>query len=206
MARPACRGPRGGGRHLRLAATPLAGLELAEANGEVETTTPKPLLPCPYNLSGFLPSTPSDVSWHFARYSVAFSRVALCIAADLFWSAPTVDSKEAVRRIGTERCQSRMGAEPRRAIGTEDGIRLAHIDVDVRVVVRWRHPDALELLHPDADFRDAAVVPEHRIAAAGHRSYKCWGLDTPPVRRLGQGSELPREPPQRTKTACSSAA
>src|SRR5260370_16593052 len=40
---------------------------------------------------------------------------------------------------------------------------------DVRVVVRWGHADALELLHPDADFRDTAVVPQLRIAAAGHR-------------------------------------
>src|SRR5262249_34039952 len=84
-------------------------------------------------------------------------------------SRPSIDSKEAVRRIGLERCQSRIEAEPRRAIGTGYGVRLAHIDVDMRMVVRWGHADALELLHPDADFRDAAVVPEHRIAAAGHR-------------------------------------
>ena len=77
--------------------------------------------------------------------------------------------KDAVRRIGIERCQSRIEAEPRRAIGTEDSVRLAHIDVDVRVVLGWGRADALELLHPDADFRDAAVVPELRIAAAGHR-------------------------------------
>lgn len=81
----------------------------------------------------------------------------------------TIDSKEAVRRIGLERCQSTIEAEPRRAIGTGDGVHLAHIDVDMWVVVRWGHADALELLHPDADFRDAAVVPENRIAAAGHR-------------------------------------
>ena len=78
-------------------------------------------------------------------------------------------SKDAVRRVGIERCQSRIEAEPCRAIGTEDSVRLAHIDVDVRVVLRWGHADALELLHPDADFRDTAVVPELGIAAAGHR-------------------------------------
>ena len=32
-----------------------------------------------------------------------------------------------------------------------------------------RLPDALECLHPGADFADAAVVPELDIAAAGHR-------------------------------------
>ncbi len=42
-------------------------------------------------------------------------------------------SKETVRRVGIERCQSRIEAEPRRAVGTEDCVRLAHIDVDVRV-------------------------------------------------------------------------
>jgi hypothetical protein len=78
-------------------------------------------------------------------------------------------SKEAVRRVGIERCQSRIEAEPRRAVGTEDRVRLAHIDVNVRVVL-WRgHADALEFPHSDADFRDAAVVPELRIAAPGHR-------------------------------------
>ena len=78
-------------------------------------------------------------------------------------------SKDAVRRVGIKRCQSRVEAEPRRAIGTEDSVRLFHIDVDVRVVLRWGHADALELLHPDADFGDAAVVPELRMAASGHR-------------------------------------
>jgi len=33
----------------------------------------------------------------------------------------------------------------------------------MRVVVRWGHADAPELLHPDADFRDAAVVPAGRM-------------------------------------------
>ena len=78
-------------------------------------------------------------------------------------------SKETVRRVGIERCQSRIEAEPRRAVGTQDRVRLAHIDVYVRVVLRWGLADAHEFPHPDADFRDAAVVFELRIAAAGHR-------------------------------------
>ena len=77
--------------------------------------------------------------------------------------------KETVRRIGIERCQSRIEAEPRPTVGTEDRVHLAHIDVDVRVVMRRGHADALELRHPDADLRDAAVVPELGIAAGGHR-------------------------------------
>ena len=39
-------------------------------------------------------------------------------------------------------------------------MRLAHIDVDVRVVLRRGHADALEFPHPDADFQDAAVDNE----------------------------------------------
>lgn len=69
-------------------------------------------------------------------------------------------SKETVRRVGIGRCQSRIEAEPRRAVGTKDRVRLAHIDVDVRVVLRWGLPDALEFPHPDADFRNPVVVPE----------------------------------------------
>ena len=78
-------------------------------------------------------------------------------------------SKEAVRRFGIERCQSRVEAETRPAVGTEDRVRPAHIDVNMRVVLGWGHADALEFPHPDADLRDAAVVPELRMAAVGHR-------------------------------------
>ena len=75
-------------------------------------------------------------------------------------------SKVAVRRLGIQRCQSRIEAESCRAVGTEDRVRLAHIDVDVRVVLRRGYADALEFPHPDADFGDAVVVSELRIAAA----------------------------------------
>src|SRR5580693_9612746 len=98
-------------------------------------------------------------------------------------------SKETVRRVDIERCQSRIETEPRAAVGTEDRVRLAHIDVDVRVVLRWRHADALEFPHPDADFGDAAVVPELQIAAAGHRLRPPRleeGLNSLPLRSCAQ--------------------
>ena len=44
-------------------------------------------------------------------------------------------SKQTVWRFGIERCQSRIEAKTRPAVGTEDRIRRAHIDVDVRVVL-----------------------------------------------------------------------
>jgi hypothetical protein len=78
-------------------------------------------------------------------------------------------SKETVGRVGIERRQSRIEAEPRPAVGTEDRVRLGHIDVDVRVVLRWGDAYALKFPHPDADFGNAAVVSELRIAAARHR-------------------------------------
>jgi hypothetical protein len=79
-------------------------------------------------------------------------------------------SKETVRRFGIRAVsiEDRSGTAPRsRDRGSR--ARLTHIDVDVRVVLRWGHADALEFPHPDADFRDAAVVPELRMAAVGHR-------------------------------------
>src|SRR6266478_3474047 len=97
------------------------------------------------------------------------SRDTITCPAPRLCSGCVMVSKDAVRRVGIERCQSRIEAEPRRAIGTEDRVRLSHIDVDVRVVLRWGHADALEFPHPDADFWDAAVVPELRIADAGHQ-------------------------------------
>jgi len=57
-------------------------------------------------------------------------------------------SKETVRRVGIERCQSRIEAEPRRAVGTQDRVRLAHIDVDVRVACGGDSPMHMNSLTP----------------------------------------------------------
>src|SRR5271170_8043876 len=74
--------------------------------------------------------------------------------------------KYTVRRLGFERSQPRIEAEPRPAVRTEDHVSIAHIDVNVRVVLRRGRPDAFEFTHADdVDFRDAAVVPELQIAA-----------------------------------------
>jgi len=67
-----------------------------------------------------------------------------------------------------ERRQSRIEAEPRRAIGTEDRVCRAHIDVDVRVVLRWDSPMHMNSVTP-MQISGTPVVPELRIAVAGHR-------------------------------------
>ena len=97
-------------------------------------------------------------------------------------------SKETVWRVSIERCQSKIEAEPRSAVETEDRVRFAQIDVNVRVVVRRRHADALEFPDPDTDFRDAVVVPELRAAAAGHRLRPLRWVGGWKVRRPDQGA------------------
>src|SRR5436190_6120553 len=47
-----------------------------------------------------------------------------------------------------------------RAIGAEDLAVGAHVQIDVRVVVRRARAHALELLHADGDFLDALIVGE----------------------------------------------
>jgi hypothetical protein len=44
--------------------------------------------------------------------------------------------KKTFRWVGIERCQSRIKTEARRAIGTQDSVRLSHVYVEVRVVLR----------------------------------------------------------------------
>ena len=49
--------------------------------------------------------------------------------------------------------------------------RLAHIDVDMRVVQRRGHANTLEFPYPDADFRCAAIIPELRKTAEGRAPF-----------------------------------
>ena len=73
--------------------------------------------------------------------------------------------EQAVLRIGLERRQSQIVAIPCRAVRAEDRVVVAYVDIDVRMIVRRGNADAVEFLHPDADLRDRAVVPELGIAA-----------------------------------------
>ena len=77
--------------------------------------------------------------------------------------------EEAVRRVRFVRRKPRVETELSRAIGTKDRLRLSHIDVDVRMVLRRRNADAVESSDPDTDFRNASVIPEFRVSDAGCR-------------------------------------
>ena len=77
--------------------------------------------------------------------------------------------EHAVRRIGFRRPEPRIEAEPCRTIGAEYRVLLAHVDIDVWVIERRRNADTVEFPDADSDLRDCAVVPELRIASAGHR-------------------------------------
>jgi hypothetical protein len=49
------------------------------------------------------------------------------------------------------RSQSWIEAEPRRAVGAADRVPFAHVDIDMRVIVRRRYADAFELPRPDSN-------------------------------------------------------
>lgn len=75
---------------------------------------------------------------------------------------------QAVRRVGLTRTQARIEAEQGRAVRAEDRILAAHLQVDVRVILRRRNTDALELPHSDPDFTHGAIVLELGIAVTRH--------------------------------------
>src|SRR5205807_5291472 len=61
----------------------------------------------------------------------------------LWWLSWIRIDEQAVRRIGFRRPEPRIEAEPRPAIGAENRVLLAHVDVDVRVIERRRNADAV---------------------------------------------------------------
>lgn len=107
------------------------------------------------------PETRELVELHISLF-----RSAMCPAPRRCLGRATV-VKQTIRWVGIERRQSGIEAEACPAIGTEDRVRLAHVDVDVRVILGWGLADALEFLHPNADLGDAAVVPELHPSALG---------------------------------------
>jgi hypothetical protein len=117
-------------------------------------------------------------------------------------SGRVVFSKETVRRFGIERWQSRIEAKTRPAVGTEDRgtedrVRPAHIDVDVRVVLRWGHADAL------AQLAQHSMWPTSRPAGGPsgvgrvmgkplrHRPSVCTGILVEPCPDLAEPTAQP---------------
>jgi hypothetical protein len=56
----------------------------------------------------------------------------------------------------------------RRAIGADDLLVVAHIEINMRMVVGWQRPDALEFARADLNYCDAAIVMEVRDDVVSH--------------------------------------
>ena len=92
-----------------------------------------------------------------------------------------------VRRFGIERCQLRIAAEPRPAVGTEDRARLTHIDVDVRVVLPGdtpMHSNSLTPMQISGTPRSFLNLPLSDIGSA-----RCDWREVWTVCRPGEGSD-----------------
>ena len=76
--------------------------------------------------------------------------------------------EDTFRGIGSERRQSRSIQEDGRAIRTDNPIALAHVEIDMRMIVGRRRTDARELPRTDLDLADAQIVLEFRVAGSLH--------------------------------------
>jgi hypothetical protein len=76
-------------------------------------------------------------------------------------------NEDALRGIGGERCQSRSIQEDGRAIRADNPIALAHVEIDMRMIVGMRRTDACELPRTDRYLADAQIVFELRVALHG---------------------------------------
>ena len=76
--------------------------------------------------------------------------------------------EDTLRRIGGERRHSQSKQEDGRAIRAHNPIALAHVEIDMRVIVGRRRTDACELSRTDLYLTDAQVVFELRVAGSLH--------------------------------------
>jgi hypothetical protein len=107
-----------------------------------------------------------------------------------------------VGRVGFKRRKSRIEAVQCAAIRAQNPLLLAHLQKDVRMVLRRRFADTLECLRPDANLSQAVIILESRIGMAivrrTHRPQRlysrhgvssrwpipaiiCRGVSSPPV-------------------------
>ena len=79
----------------------------------------------------------------------------------LFNSVPVTVST--ICRISFVCAQARIEAEWRSAIGADDLTGIAHVEVDVWVILRWFIPNALELAAANAHDRHPDFIMKRRI-------------------------------------------
>ena len=77
-------------------------------------------------------------------------------------------NEDTLRGIGGERRERRSIQEDGRAIRADNPIALAHVEIDVRVIVGRRSTDACELPRTDLYLADAQIVFELRVAGSLH--------------------------------------
>jgi hypothetical protein len=76
--------------------------------------------------------------------------------------------EDTLRGIGGERRQSRSVQEDGRATRADNPIALAHVEIDMRVIVGRRRTDACELPRTDLHLADAQIAFELRVAGSLH--------------------------------------
>ncbi len=75
-------------------------------------------------------------------------------------------AKLAVGRIGVKRRESGIEAVQRAAIGAQNPVQFAHLQIDMRMILRRGFPDALECFRADANLSHAAVIAKFGIRMA----------------------------------------
>src|SRR5688500_4378057 len=105
-------------------------------------------------------------TWTFSRWS-SIQQVFYLKGCARLGSAVLID-EDTLRGIGSEICQSRTMQEGGRAVRTDNPIALAHVEIDMRVIVGRRRTDACELPRTDLYLANAQIIFELRVAGSLH--------------------------------------
>jgi hypothetical protein len=88
--------------------------------------------------------------------------------------------KEISRRLGLVSAKIGTIDIPCVAIETVHEVRISHVVIDVRMVIRGADPDALELLDPDPDLGEPEVILELDVFVGACGLTRCRRLRIPP--------------------------
>ena len=77
---------------------------------------------------------------------------------------PAWSGEYAVRRVRIKWGQANIESESCSAIGTDDRVHFTHVEVDVRMIVRWRYSNAFKFSDANANLIYTVVVSELGIA------------------------------------------